>query len=386
MKRIPLILALAATFVLARGAAAKDGGGFIVQLGNDTTSVENYVRDAARIEVDQVGRAPRVIQRHIVYELKDGVIQHGTVVATAAGSTTPLQTVDLTATADSLLVDVKSGDKTTPIHVAAPKGTLVVLGSSPWVSYELLTMRLAKQKTDKLETPMYLAGATSINHATVSRLGADSVSISNDHGDVYHARVDKAGLILGVAPISGTQKFGATRVATVDVPGYTANFAAREQSGAGLGVLSPRDSVKVATAGANLWIDYGRPGKRGRQVFGGIVPYGEVWRTGANAATQFRTDRDLDFGGTTVPAGFYTLWTIPTATGWKLVINSQTGQWGTEHDAKKDLYTIPMTVSAQPAVTERFTIVVQPNDTGGVITMTWDTTQASVPFTVKAKS
>lgn len=384
MKRIiPGVLIVLA---LARPAFAKDTAGFIVQLGNDTTSVENYVRDGNRLEVDQVGRAPRVITRHIVYDLQDGLITHATIVATAAGASTPMQSLDLHFSGDSVMVDLKNGDKTTPIHAAAPKGTLVVLGSSPWVSYELLTMRFAKSKEAKLDVPCYLVGFPTLNHATISRLGSDSVSISNDHGDVYHARVDKAGLILGVLPISGTQKFGATRVPSVDVPAYTAAYAAREQSGAGIGVLSPRDSVKVATAGANLWIDYGRPAKRGRVVFGGIVPYGEVWRTGANAATQFRTDKDLDFGGTTVPAGFYTLWTIPTASGWKLVINGQTGQWGTEHDPKKDLYTIPMTVSSQPAVTERFQIAIQPNDQGGVLQLTWDTTQASVPFVVKSKS
>ena len=118
-------------------------------------------------------------------------------------------------------------------------------------------------------------------------------------------------------------------------------------------------------------------------MFGGIVPYGEVWRTGANAATQFRTDKDLVIGGTTVPAGFYTLWTVPSTTGWKLIVNSQTGQWGTDHDPKKDLYTIDMTTTTVASPAERFTIAVEPAAAGGVITMTWDTTQASVPFTVK---
>jgi len=149
--------------------------------------------------------------------------------------------------------------------------------------------------------------------------------------------------------------------------------------------LSPRDTVNVTNAGgATLMIDYGRPSKRGRTVFGGIlVPYGEVWRTGANAATQFKTDRALDFGGTVVPAGFYTLWTLPTATGWKLIVNGETGQWGTAHKPEKDLYTVDMKVSSLPQVVERFTISIDPNATGGVLNLDWDTTRASVAFTVK---
>jgi hypothetical protein len=383
MKRISAVCISLLAFA-AGPAAAKEGGAFLVQLGTDTTSVETYVRDANRIEVDQVGRAPRVLRRHFIYDLANGEITHVSMVVTPPGSTTPTQTLDARATGDSMLVDVKSGANGQTIRVAAPKGTVPVATSSPWVMYELLSMRLASGKGDQVQAPIYFLGAGSVNNLTVKKLGRDSVEISSDHGDVYRARVDKAGHFLGVAPIAGTQKFGATRLATVDVDRFATGFAAREQSGAGMGMLSPRDSVKVATGGANLWIDYSRPSKRGRPVFGGIVPFGEVWRTGANSATQFRTDKDLDFNGVTVPAGFYTLWTIPSASGWKLVINSQTGQWGTEHDPKKDLYTIDMATAPQPSVTERFTIAIDASANGGVLRMSWDTTQASVPFTVKS--
>ena len=150
----------------------------------------------------------------------------------------------------------------------------------------------------------------------------------------------------------------------------------------GLGPLSTRDTVKTAAGGANLWIDYGRPAKRGRVVFGNVVPYGEVWRTGANAATQFKTDKALTFGSTVVPAGFYTLWTLPTATGWKLIVNSETGQWGTEHKADKDLYTIDMSLGTLPSSVERFTISVEPSGAGGTLHLDWDTTRASAAFTV----
>ena len=121
----------------------------------------------------------------------------------------------------------------------------------------------------------------------------------------------------------------------------------------------------------------------GRVVFGDVVPYGEVWRTGANAATQFRSDKALDFGGTVVPAGFYTLWTLPSPAGWKLIVNGETGQWGTAHNAAKDLYTIEMKMSTLPQVVERFTIGVVATDQGGTINLDWDTTRESATFTVQ---
>src|SRR4051812_36783509 len=88
-------------------------------------------------------------------------------------------------------------------------------------------------------------------------------------------------------------------------------------------VLSPRDSAVASFGAAKVSVDYSRPSKRGREIFGGLVPWNQVWRTGANAATTLVTSRDLDIGGTLVPAGTYTLYTLPSPTGWKLIVNKQ---------------------------------------------------------------
>jgi len=122
---------------------------------------------------------------------------------------------------------------------------------------------------------------------------------------------------------------------------------------------------------------------RGRAIFGALVPYGAVWRTGANAATQLSTDRDLDLGGARVPAGTYTLWTIPGPSGWTLIVNAQTGQWGTEYHADRDVVRIPMRVTTVRGRLERFTISIVPGRRGGVLRMAWDRTRAAIPFTVK---
>jgi hypothetical protein len=98
---------------------------------------------------------------------------------------------------------------------------------------------------------------------------------------------------------------------------------------------------------AQVLVDYSRPSARGRTVWGGaLVPYGQVWRTGANAATQLVTSADLTIGGAAVPAGTYTLFTLPTADGGQLIVNKKTGEWGTEYDAAQDLVRIPLRASA----------------------------------------
>jgi hypothetical protein len=216
----------------------------------------------------------------------------------------------------------------------------------------------------------------------VRRLGRDSMVIETEN-DLFHARVDRGGRLLAVVPVRGTGKFTVDRVEHLDLAAQMAAFVAQEHQAGTMGALSTRDTVRASVAGATLWIDYGRPAKRGRVVFGGVVPWGEVWRTGANAATQFRTDRALTIGGTALPAGTYTLWTIPSPSGWKLVINRQTGQWGTEHHADQDLATLDMRVSTLPQPVERFTIRVEPQDSGGVLQLDWDTTRASVALTVQ---
>jgi hypothetical protein len=146
---------------------------------------------------------------------------------------------------------------------------------------------------------------------------------------------------------------------------------------------SPRDSAVATLGGARVAVDYGRPYKRGRQIFGGLVPYNAVWRTGANAATTLVTSQALRMGSTTVPAGTYTLYTLPTESAWTLIINRQTGQWGTEYNQGQDLARVPMRVTTVPTPVEQFTIAVEPNgQNAGVLAITWDTTRAELPFTV----
>lgn len=377
------VSAAALVLALAGPAAAKESGNFIVTLGTDTTSVESYVRTSDRIEVHQVGRAPRVLRRDFVYDLKDGVVTHFALTVTPPNATTPMQTMDGKVDPDSFRLEIQAGPQSQSQRVALPPGTLLVANSSPWALYETQTMKLAASKADTVGTAMYLVGAGGWERLVVGRQGRDSMSIADGHGGRWHAKVDKTGHILGVLPISGTQKFAATRVDKLDLAAWTAASAAREQAAGAVGQLSPRDTVRANVGGAALLIDYGRPSKRGRAIYGGIVPYGEVWRTGANAATQFRTDKDLVINGTNVPAGFYTLWTLPTAQGWKLIVNGETGQWGTAHNAAKDLYTIDMKTSTLPAPVERFTIGIEPSGDGGTLNLDWDTTRASVAFTVK---
>ena len=144
--------------------------------------------------------------------------------------------------------------------------------------------------------------------------------------------------------------------------------------------LSPPGTASVTFAdGKTVTINYSRPSMRSRKIFGGLVPYDQVWRTGANAATSLKTDVDLDIGGTTVPKGSYTIYTLPGMNSWQLIINKQTGQWGTEYNQGQDLARIPMKVTQRSSGLELFTISF--DKTGGnsaTLKLEWENTLASV--------
>jgi Protein of unknown function (DUF2911) len=141
----------------------------------------------------------------------------------------------------------------------------------------------------------------------------------------------------------------------------------------------PGEATLKFDDGKTVSIQYSRPSMRGRKIFGELVPYNQVWRTGANAATSLKTDVAVNIGGANVPAGSYTLYTLPGQAAWKLIINKQTGQWGTEYSQGQDLARVDMRVSQRSSPLEQFTISF--DKTGGdsaTLKLEWDTTVASV--------
>ncbi|MDH3459037.1 MAG: DUF2911 domain-containing protein, partial [Gemmatimonadota bacterium] len=164
-------------------------------------------------------------------------------------------------------------------------------------------------------------------------------------------------------------------------------WAAADAAGQGLGALSGRGAVETTVAGATISVDHGTPSKRGRTIWGSLVPFGEVWRTGANQATHFATDHDLVLGSgdhsLTVPAGAYTLFSVPAADGGVLIVNRQTGQTGTAYNPDRDLGRVPLHARPLASEVEVFTIAVTEEGSGGLVRLQWDRTELVVPFSVR---
>jgi Protein of unknown function (DUF2911) len=192
-----------------------------------------------------------------------------------------------------------------------------------------------------------------------------------------------AAAALSLAACSGAPD--ADTAPAAEPPPAPAASAPPTQSGAPQQPASPRDTAEMTFAQQRIYVDYGRPYMRGRTIMGGLVPYGQVWRTGANAATTLVTPVDLRIGGTPVPAGTYTLYTLPGERDWQLIVNRQTGQWGTEYDATQDLARIPMRVERTAAPVEQFTISLTPGSPAASLVMEWESTRLSVPVEIATR-
>ena len=147
---------------------------------------------------------------------------------------------------------------------------------------------------------------------------------------------------------------------------------------------SPHESTSGAIAGKKITVEYGRPYKKGRKIFGGLEPLGKVWRTGADEATTFTTEADLMVGEIHVPAGTYSLFTIPDDGSWTLVLNKTAKQWGAfNYDQGQDLGRTPMKVSSVAAPLEQLTISIEPlSGKNGILKVAWDQTVATADIMV----
>ena len=362
-------------------AQAADSGAFVVRIGTDTVAVERYVRTPTELVGTFVSRTPRtVVRTYRAALLPDGRVSRIEATYGLPGAAPMVRAVTEYGR-DSAVARVTRGDSTAVYRFATARTTFPFIAQSAAL-YEQGLMHVLRGGADSGTVMQVGTGGGEPWTMAVRRLGGDSVSVVNMEG-YSRAHLDARGRIVSFDGRASTDKVLVTRLPSFDVEAFAAAGAARDAQGRGMGTLSPRDTAQAAVGAAHVWVDYGRPSKRGRQVVGYLIPWDSVWRTGANAATQFRTDRDLVFGQTVIPAGTYTLWTVARRSGWTLVFNRQTGQWGTDHDAAQDFATVPLTLSAVSPPVERFTIAVEPTATGGVLALVWDDTRASAAFTVR---
>lgn len=298
----------------------------------------------------------------------------------APGDTAPLRRTVVTPTGDSLQVEVTEAGETQPRRIAGNADALPFIDMVHW-PFELMLTRAHATGQDSVAQPLFTTRGT--QPFVVRRLTPDSMSVAHPFRGTMGVRVDDAGRLLHLDASNTTRTLTVRRVPSIDAAAQAQTFAARDAQGQSFGALSGQGTTETTVDGAAITVDYGVPSKRGREIFGALVPWGTVWRTGANRATHFTTDRALQLRDLTVPAGEYTLYTIPEPDGGTLIVNRQTGQGGTTYDEAQDLGRVAMTRETLQNTVEDFTIRVEDTDEGGALRLLWDQTAFVVPFTVQ---
>jgi hypothetical protein len=373
----PLARASVALAVLAAPALSQTRG-FLVRLGADTITVERFTKTGDRIEGTRVNHSPATtVLRYTITLNKDGsVASYEQTQTRGDGSALPnapaLQKMMFEGDSVTRVVTAADGQTTTR-RTAVPKGTLPAIGGS-WLFYELALQQAKRDGSGGYQTigfgAQQNAAAAKIDVKFVGTDSAETIQLGFRTG----FRLDRNGQITRGDGSLSTQKFLATPARDIDVAAVASAWAAKDAAGQAMGIASPRDTMRVTLGGASVVIDYGQPAMRGREIWGKLVPFDTVWRLGANSATQLRTDKDLDIGGKTVPAGLYTLWLLPTAKGASLIVGTQSSPpaaplWGTDFSKSTEVVRIPLAAHMNlPSAEERFHIFMQ----GDMLMFHWD--------------
>ena len=376
-----------------------DHYGFVARLGNDTVSIENVTRRGEAIESDEVDRFPRVRRRHTTIALNpDGTIRHleMDIRTPSEASNQRLRHVVADLGKDSVRI-TKTDSTGTKRMAFATRGALTMPHLPQMYSLTDLYFGAALGHTgtrklavgDSIQLHQYYIDREfdrfPLHDGTVHLIAPGKAELHHDWlSGSADATFDSAGHMLTYSGARSTYKVEVRRISDApDIPAIGERFAALETAN-GMKQLSVRDTARATIGSANFWVDYGRPLARGRVLVGNVMPVNMVWRTGANAATQFFTSAQIKLAGIAMPAGTYTLWTVPREHGAAdLVINKHHGQWGTEYNDAEDLGMAHLATETVSTPVEKFTITIVGTDARhGTLVMEWGTFRWTAPIEV----
>jgi hypothetical protein len=372
---------------MASPQAAPDSGVFVTRLGSDTLVIERVIRSPRRVEAEVAMRVPRTTRTMYVLELSPaGTFERMEAVTfdTTARGATPARREVVTRLGDSLRIESVAGEQKRVRAVAADAKALPFIDMVHW-PYEIALMRFKASGANEAPQPL-LTGAR-VSNFTLARVGADSMTITHPTRGTMRLHVDAAGRLMALDAGATTRKLIVERRPWMAIDDVVRRWTAQDAAGRSLGALSGRARTTGTVGGATISLDHGTPSKRGRAIWGALVPYGAVWRTGANEATHFETDTDLVFGTgadtLAVPAGRYTLFSVPDRDGGWLIVNRETGQAGTAHDPARDLGRVRLSTRPLPAPVETFTIKAEAEGGVNLLRLQWDGSERVVPFRVR---
>ncbi len=380
--RTVVIRALIAAALLSPVGAHAQTRVFITKLGSDTIALERVVRTGNKVDGVIVRHFPtNTMLKYSVTLGKDGLVESyeqgsyradGTPQAPNAQTGAAAVGLKMTFAGDSVIREVPTNGQPAVRRTYVPKGTLPAIAGS-WFANELQVA--AARKGGKANVIGFAPTANTATSPDIRILSSDTAEIVNQ-GFRVGIKTDKSGRIVHGDQSLTTQKYDITLTKDVDVVALAAAWGAKDVAGAAVAPTNTPDSVIATIGNAHVTILYSRPARRGRELWGKLVPYDTTWRLGADYATQLKTDADLNIGGTRIAAGTYTLWLLPSQGPSYLIVNTKLQDprdparrlWGTQWDPANDIAKILVQKHMNlPTEEERFHIFIE----NGMLMMHW---------------
>ncbi len=354
---------------------------FVTTLGNDTLAIEQVKYKTNGLDAKVALRSPRLSLRQYAIEWDENnkMTRMDVSQFDQGFEETGYVIQNTNAEGDSLISVTEVRKEKVRRSILNNKEILPFIDMVHW-PYDIAFNRAYQNESDS--TDQYLLSGRRVSNFIIHRVEGNDFTIRHPSRGVMEASTDSKGNLTFLDAKATTRKLKVYRAEELDFNGLVNRFKAIDAKGSPFGTLSPAIEDSFSFKNTEFKVSYGSPQKRGRDIFGGIVSYGERWRTGANRATHFSTSKDLEINGKTVPAGEYTLFSIPEENGGILIINKQTGQNGRSYNQDRDLMRVAMTRKVASEFYEGFTVRVTETQLGGKIQLLWDKTSYEVNFTI----
>lgn len=359
-------------------------GGLIYTLGKDTSAIGNYELKGYNFSITVAD----LTQGVIVSRLTGTFFPNGELKAAAGNMYKPVPGKDsielysykLYYENDTTYIEMRKGNKVATSKYPVKIMVANSLGGHTLVYMPALLVNFAPRKNGDSLLSHHIV-FNSARKFVIRKISVGHYSAGSSVMGMFKLSLDKRGDLRSIDGMGTSFNIIGTVVPLLNMDSVITANVVKDQIHPHAPIINKLDSVQTVIGGTLIKIRYSRPAVRGRLIYGEVVPYDRFWRTGADAATKLTLSRAIYFNGKELPAGEYSIFTLPSKNGWTIMFNKESTIWGTEYKAENDVLRVPMTTEALPESVELLTIAVVPTEKGGRIEVSWEKLKAFVAFT-----
>jgi hypothetical protein len=358
----------------------QDSGYIIYTLGKDTIEITHYRLTGDDFTTTVVQRANSNVTKLKGNFFPNGELQYmeGYKYKPVIGKDSVLlETFKLYQRSDSTYIEQKSGDRITERKNAGR----VMVCFWPYVQMPVILANYVPKNVGDSIVGNQIVGDLPYAKFVVKRISDRKLTAHSRVMGPFTLYLNERGKVESLDAIGSSYNVKGTIVPYLNLDSLILLYAKREQQFGPFGWPNKSDSVQTVIGNSTIRINYTRPSMRGRVIFGEVVPWNRYWRTGANQATKLTVSHPLDFNGKKLPVGEYSVFTMPSQTGWTMMFNKEANIWGTDYNPAHDILQVPMQVEQLREPVELMTIEVVPTAKGGAINVIWERIKASAHFT-----